>query len=67
MEGIETTGQQNFRNFALSISRCPDMEGIETINMQYGSFIGYIPVGAPTWRGLKLEELTRRWFPQSFQ
>ncbi len=36
------------------VSRCPDMEGIETMLVALLLNLQYMSVGAPTWRGLKL-------------
>ncbi len=55
MEGIETSriDLQDNRN-PLGVSRCPDMEGIETVWRRYISMsMERVSVGAPTWRGLK--------------
>ncbi len=53
MEGIET-GALYFR-FAggTGVSRCPDMEGIETCRLRRWRGCRCVSVGAPTWRGLK--------------
>ncbi len=53
MEGIETAILTAFRSVMSDVSRCPDMEGIETY--LYLPFFSYsiMSVGAPTWRGLK--------------
>ncbi len=55
MEGIETTHTKRNLVVAMRISRCPDMEGIETsFDPITVSGMGVVSVGAPTWRGLKL-------------
>ncbi len=36
------------------VSRCPDMEGIETGHSSSLKTLSIMSVGAPTWRGLKL-------------
>ncbi len=53
MEGIETSGGTD--NFGPSnVSRCPDMEGIETTVSAFNITVSALmSVGAPTWRGLK--------------
>ncbi len=38
---------------AFDVSRCPDMEGIETLTNPSIISLGEMSVGAPTWRGLK--------------
>ncbi len=53
MEGIETQGIRHRLDFR-SVSRCPDMEGIETSNHVLSLGGVRMSVGAPTWRGLKL-------------
>ncbi len=40
-------------HFTVCVSRCPDMEGIETIGDFWAWSISIMSVGAPTWRGLK--------------
>ncbi len=37
----------------LNVSRCPDMEGIETTLILLMTSTENMSVGAPTWRGLK--------------
>ncbi len=41
------------------VSRCPDMEGIETCHMVTSVISPIMSVGAPTWRGLKQARLPR--------
>ncbi len=38
---------------AAGVSRCPDMEGIETSPVTSSHTSRSVSVGAPTWRGLK--------------
>ncbi len=38
---------------APGVSRCPDMEGIETVRYETRTTRPRVSVGAPTWRGLK--------------
>ncbi len=39
--------------FFAGVSRCPDMEGIETTPAVNSNLDDLVSVGAPTWRGLK--------------
>ncbi len=55
MEGIETITTSDPTTSG-GVSRCPDMEGIETAtSMAACSDPNTVSVGAPTWRGLKLQ------------
>ncbi len=56
MEGIETSKRASSIKSSCCVSRCPDMEGIETdrnLTQRFRHLL--VSVGAPTWRGLKLE------------
>ncbi len=53
MEGIETLHELITCLRHLGISRCPDMEGIETLMRHVWGDYPQVSVGAPTWRGLK--------------
>ncbi len=53
MEGIETPLCRIITRSHLRSSRCPDMEGIETCIERHPVSVPLVPVGAPTWRGLK--------------
>ncbi len=44
---------RNQIHFQSHVSRCPDMEGIETLSPAAKSDRSCMSVGAPTWRGLK--------------
>ncbi len=53
MEGIETMVLIIVRQAGTGVSRCPDMEGIETRRAGLRRHHYAVSVGAPTWRGLK--------------
>ncbi len=57
MEGIETMPGPGTRFDTLHVSRCPDMEGIETTVLAGWCICTTVmSVGAPTWRGLKQQD-----------
>ncbi len=53
MEGIETHTTPEPGRASSHVSRCPDMEGIETLLPKSSNLSKTMSVGAPTWRGLK--------------
>ncbi len=53
MEGIETIVMISPLKSGVNVSRCPDMEGIETLHLSCNGLPIVVSVGAPTWRGLK--------------